>query len=168
MPAKAEFVHFNRDTASKLEKFPKVVDSVLNEYGIDLYNKVFMCAKKVYTALGDCYRDEIYTQALAMEIRDLGYSVETDVESDVIYRGSVIGKVRSNLIARGEESFIIDVKRQDVYRGVMQLIGCMRSTNIDIGYVIGFKKNEVNVRCIFNDSPVYLYDGKVIQEMTRT
>jgi GxxExxY protein len=166
MPGKAGIVHFNKDTTSKLEKFPKIVDSVLNEEGVELYNKVLGCAKKVYDTLGDCYREEVYTQALAMEIRELGYTVETEVECDVVYRSSVIGKVRADLIAYGEESFIIEAKRLDIYRGVMQLIGYMRSKNIDIGYTIGFQKGVVGIWCVMRNESVYvLYDGNSIREI---
>jgi GxxExxY protein len=168
MPRKAGVVHFNKDTTTKLEKFPRVVDSVLNEEGIDLYNKVLSCAKKVYNSLGDCYREEIYTQALAMEIRDLGYTVETEVECDVIYRDTIIGKIRADLIATGEEPFVIEAKRLDIYRGVMQLIGYMRSKNIGLGYTIGFQKGSVGLWCVLrNDSVYLLYDGTSVREILR-
>jgi GxxExxY protein len=159
-------VHFNKDTTTRLEKFPKIVDSMMNEDGVELYSKVLRCAKKVYDILGDCYREEVYTQALAMEIRDLGYIVETEVECDVVYRDSVIGKVRADLIASGEDSFIVEAKRLDIYRGVMQLIGYMRSKNIDIGYTIGFQKGSVGMWCVLRNEDTYvLYDGSSIREI---
>jgi len=167
MPPKAGLVHFNKDTASKLEKFPKIVDYVLNEEGIELYNKILECAKKVYTTLGDCYKEEIYTQALAMEIRDLGYSVETDVDCDVVYRDCVVGKVRADIIASGKESFIIQAKRLDIYRGVMQVLGCMKSKNINIGFVIGLQRKDLIPSLLLNYSGTYiLYDGTSLREMT--
>jgi GxxExxY protein len=166
MPPKAGLVHFNKDTALRLEKFPKIVDYVLNEEGIELYNKILECAKKVYTTLGDCYKEEVYTQALAMEIRDLGYSVETDVDCDVIYRDCVVGKVRADLIANGEDSFIIQAKRLDIYRSVMQVLGCMKSKNINIGYTIGLQKKGVILYLLLETSDKYiLYDGISLREM---
>ena len=156
-------VHFNKTSNYKLEKFKKCVDSAMSDEGLELYGKMKEKAEEVFRILGDSYREEIYTSALAHELSGMGYSVETEVECDVIYKGESVGKIRADLVARGlSESFIVESKRVDCYKGVMQLIGYMRNLKVDIGFAIGFQKDKVSVWCVIDG---YIYDGTNVRKI---
>ena len=157
-------MHFNRNSNGKLEKFVKCVDSCISDEGLELYVRVKEKAEEVYRILGDSYREEIYNMALAYEIGLMGYSVETEVECDVKYKNISLGKIRADIVARGvSEDFIVESKRVDCYKGVMQLVGYMRNLNIDIGFAIGFQREKVSVWCIIGD---YIYDGVNVRMIT--
>jgi GxxExxY protein len=161
-------VHFNKNSSAKLDKFPKRLDYTISEEGITLYNKIQEVSNEVFSSLGDCYREEVYTQALAYEIRALGYDVETEVECDVLYKTANIGKIRADLVARGENPFIIESKRVDYYRGVMQLLGYMKSLSIPLGFTVGFGKDGAKVWCVLKDEEsceIYMYDGILVRQV---
>ena len=170
MPRQPNVIHFNKNSAAKLDKFPKCPDFTISEAGIELYRKIQEISNEVFLHLGDCYREEVYTQALAHEIRVLGYDVETEVECDVLYKTAKIGKIRADLVARSESetSFIIETKRVDYYRGVMQLLGYMKSLSIVVGYTVGLGKEGVKVWCVLKGDECgvyYMYDGVIVREV---
>ena len=168
MPRQPNVIHFNKNSAAKLDKFPKCPTYTISEAGLELHSKIQEIANEVFLHLGDCYREEVYTQALAYEIRTLGYDVETEVECDVLYKTEKIGKIRADLVARSQDSFIIESKRVDYYKGVMQLLGYMKSLNIPVGFTVGFGKDGVKVWCILKDeetSGVYMYDGVIVRQV---
>ena len=168
MPRQPNVIHFHKNSLASLDKFPKHLDFTISEEGKTLYNKIQEIANDVFVALGDVYREEVYTQALAYEIRLLGYEVETEVECDVLYKSTIIGKIRADLVARGDNSFIIESKKVDYYKGVMQLLGYMKSLNIPLGFTVGFKKDGAKVWCVLidEDSGIkYMYDGVHVREI---
>ena len=168
MPRQPNVVHFNKNSAAKLDKFPNCPDFTISESGLELYRKIQEISNEVFLHLGDCYREEVYTQALAHEIRLLGYDVETEVECDVLYKSTKIGKLRADLVARSENSFIIESKRVDYYKGVMQVLGYMKSLSIPLGYTVGFGKDGAKVWCVLKDEEtnhVYMYDGLIVREV---
>jgi GxxExxY protein len=163
-------VHFHKNSLANLEKFPKCPDFTISEGALDLYKQIEAIANEVFLRLGDCYREEIYTQALAYEIRALDYEVETEVECDVLYKDTVLGKIRADLVAKGENSFIIESKRLDYYKGVMQLVGYMKSLSISVGFTIGFRKEGAKVWCALADDEgtMYMYDGTTVRKILCT
>lgn len=168
MPRQPNVLHFNKNSAAKLDKFPKRPDFTISESGLELYRKIQEISNEVFLHLGDCYREEVYTQALAHEIRILGYDVETEVECDVLYKTAKIGKIRADLVARSENSFIIESKRVDYYKGVMQLLGYMKSLAIPVGFTVGFGKDGAKVWCVLREEgtrDVYMYDGLLVREV---
>jgi GxxExxY protein len=168
MPRQPNVVHFNKNSAAKLDKFPKRPDFTISESGLELYRKIQEISNEIFLHLGDCYREEVYTQALAHEIRGLGYDVETEVECDVLYKTAKIGKIRADLVARSENSFIIESKRVDYYKGVMQLLGYMKSLAIPVGFTVGFGKDGAKVWCVLREEgtrDVYMYDGLLVREV---
>ena len=168
MSRQGNVVHFNKNSAAKLDKFPKCPNYTISEAGLELHSEIQEIANEVFLRLGDCYREEVYTQALAYEIRLLGYDVETEVECDVMYKSEKIGRIRADLVARSDNSFIIESKRVDYYKGVMQLLGYMKSLAIPLGYTVGFGKDDVKVWCVLKDeetNKVYMYDGLIVRQV---
>jgi GxxExxY protein len=156
-------VHFSRNSNDKLDKFPNCPDSVISEEGLELYKKIKQKAQEVFDILGDSYREEIYTGALGVELELMGYLVEKEVECDVMYKNVSLGKIRADLVARGDETFVVESKRVDCYKGVMQLIGYMRNMNIPLGFAIGFQSPHISLWLLIDS---FIFDGKHVRNIT--
>lgn len=169
MPRQPNVIHFHKNSLASLDKFPKHPEFTISQEGLALYAKIQEIANDVFVALGDVYREEIYSQALAHDIRLLGYEVETEVECDVLYKSTIIGKIRADLVAiKSDTSFIIESKKVDYYKGVMQLLGYMKSLNIPLGFTVGLKKDGAKVWCVLIDEESgvkYMYDGLHVREI---
>ena len=80
----------------------------------------------------------------------------------ILFQNS-LGKIRADLVARSNsENFVVESKRVDCYKGVMQLLGYMRNLNVELGFVIGFQSEKVSVWCVLSG---YIYDGVSVREV---
>jgi GxxExxY protein len=151
-------LHFNKNSNNKIEKFVNCPDYSISEEALELYRKVKEKAEEVFNILGDSYREEIYTGALGHELKLLGYIVETEVECDVMYKNSSLGKMRADLVASGfGERFVVESKRSDPYKGLIQLLGYMTQLHIPLGFTVAFQKEQVRLWMVLHHS--FIFDG---------
>ena len=120
-------------------------------------------AKEVKKILGEGWYEEVYQNSLAVELRLRGYTAELEVPFETQYKGEVVGTVRPDILVRGENGFVIEVKRGDMFRGVHQLVQYLKVTELHVGYVIGFQEEKVTIWCVVNtsDGGVYVCENPV-------
>jgi GxxExxY protein len=63
------------------------------KYG-DHTEKVIGCAMKVHRHFGMGFQEVIYKRSLAIELKNAGLNYKTEVEKDIYYEESFIGKRR--------------------------------------------------------------------------
>ena len=121
-------------------------------------------AKEVKSILGEGWYEDVYQNAIAVELKLRGYTAELEVPFETRYKGEVVGTVRPDILVRGENGFVIEVKRGDMFRGVHQLVQYLKVTELPVGYVIGFQEEKVTTWCIFHgsDGVVYVCDGSCV------
>ena len=110
--------------------------------------------KTVYTELGRGFRETIYQEALAVELRLLGLHVETECVVPVRYKGSYVGSVRCDIIM--SKDTIIECKTiaklSDKER--YQLRQYLRTTNLHKGYLVNFG-NQLEIEEISQTTHVH-------------
>ena len=94
--------------------------------------------KEVHETLGIGFRETIYQEALAVELRTRGYHVDTECVVPVKYKKSYVGNIRCDIIMDRET--IIECKAiaklSDKERN--QLRQYLRTTVLTKGYLVNF------------------------------
>jgi GxxExxY protein len=92
------------------------------------------------------FEEKIYKNAMFIELRDNGISVETDVPFDVSYKGHVLGSYRADMIA--ERRVIIELKAINALLPIheVQLVNYLTAIGIDDGVLINFGSEKIEIR----------------------
>ena len=92
----------------------------------------------VYQELGTGFRETIYQEALAVELRKAGNHVETERVVPVMYKGCYVGSVRCDIIMNKdciiECKAIAKISDKDRY----QLQQYLRTTGLHKGWLVNF------------------------------
>ena len=97
--------------------------------------------KEVHETLGVGFRETIYQEALAVELRARGHHVDTECVVPVKYKNSYVGNIRCDIIM--DHDIIIECKAiaklSEKERN--QLRQYLRTTDLKKGYLVNFGNN---------------------------
>lgn len=114
-----------------------------------LSEKVIGCCYTVSNALGSGFLERVYENALAHELRKLGFRVELQRPLHVIYDGVIVGEYFADLLI--EEVLIVELKScsgfNDVHKA--QCINYLNATKLPLCLLINFGRSRVEVKRIF-------------------
>ncbi len=104
----------------------------------DLTRTVIGCAYKVHNALRFGFEEEVYENAMVIELRENSIFALQQEFLDVFYRGHRVGRFKPDLWL--PEKLIIEVKsvRNIAKEHEVQLVNYLAATRIDDGLLINF------------------------------
>ena len=107
---------------------------------------VVECAKLVRSQLTPGFEEKVYKNALFIEMRDHGLTVECEVPFRVTYKGHVIGDYRADMIV--DRRLIIELKAVNAIIPIheIQLVNYLTATGIDDGLLINFGAEKLEIR----------------------
>ena len=115
----------------------------------EITDKVIKTFYNVYNILGTGFLENVYENALLIELEEVGLKVEKQKEIDVFYKGKIVGKYRADLVV--EEKIILEwksvAKITDVHKA--QLINYLKATNYNLGFIVNFGDKLEFKRIIF-------------------
>lgn len=116
----------------------------------DLTRTVIGCAYRVHNTLGGGFREQVYENALRIELEKLGIEAKQRDKLKVFYEGQVVGNYYPDLWIEGE--LIIEIKGvQTLLREhECQLVSYLAATGIENGLLINFG-SSVQVKRKFRD-----------------
>lgn len=111
-----------------------------------LIAKIIQCAYDVRSQLSAGYLETVYLNALLIELRENGLFAETEVPLKVVYKGSVVGEYRADIVV--EHSVIVELKAIQKLSPVheAQLVNYLTTTGIDDGLLINFGSEKLEVK----------------------
>ena len=111
----------------------------------EVTGEVIGAAIEVWKILGYGYLERVYENALMVEAKLRGLSVEQQVEIDVIYKGVVVGRYAADVFA--EKKVLVELKAEKEYnpKHEAQLLNYLKGTNLKVGLLINFGEK----RCQF-------------------
>lgn len=114
-----------------------------------LSEKVIGCAFTVGNNLGCGFLEKIYENALAYEIRKLGYSVETQKPLAVRYEDVIVGEFFADLLV--ENFLIIELKTASGFADghKAQCINYLHALRLPLCLLINFGRPRVEVKRVF-------------------
>ena len=92
----------------------------------------------VYNTLGYGFLEKVYENALAIELRALGFKVEQQARIAVYYAGEVVGEYYADLLIN--DLVIIELKatRTIALEHEAQLLNYLKATPFEVGLLLNF------------------------------
>ena len=104
----------------------------------ELTHRIIGAAMRVHSHFGPGFLEEVYKNALSVELREEALAVAKEVGIPVDYKGVRVGDYKADLIV--EQSVIVELKAVSslVPRHEMQLVNYLAATRIDDGLLLNF------------------------------
>ena len=118
----------------------------------DLTEKILGAFYKVNNTLGYGFLEKVYENALAYELKKMGYLVQQQPKITVYYDGQQIGEYYADLVV--ENKIILEIKAAEklCQEHEAQLINYLRATKFEVGLLLNFgKKAEFRRKIFTND-----------------
>jgi GxxExxY protein len=95
--------------------------------------------------------EKLYENALVIELRALGHSVEQQKQYPVHYRGQLIGTLVPDMIVDG--TVIADPKVVSAFNEnhVAQMLGYLNITGLEVAILLSFKDAKLHWKRVIND-----------------
>ena len=112
----------------------------------ELIDTIVDCAMTVRKHLTPGFEENVYKNAMFIELKDAGLSVETEVHFDVDYKGKKVGSYRADMIV--ERCVIVELKAISSLATIheVQLVNYLTATGIDDGLLINFGSDKIEIR----------------------
>jgi GxxExxY protein len=103
--------------------------------------------------------EKLYENALVIELRARGHTVEQQREYPVHYRGQFIGKLVPDLIVDGK--VITDPKVATAFNDthVAQMLGYLNITGLQVALLLNFKESKLDWKRVVNERRHRTADG---------
>ena len=137
---------------SRFKKFrPEAIYGKKQRYEFEeLSEKIIGAAIKVHKELGPGFLENIYEEALKIELSENQINFEAQKEVKIKYSGIEIGTHRLDMII--EDQIIVELKAvkelTDVY--FAQLRSYLKATELKIGLLLNFAKPTIEIKRIVN------------------
>ena len=106
---------------------------------------------KVYNTLGYGFAERVYENALAIELRKQGLTVEKQKDITVYYEGDVVGEYVADVLVN--EVVILELKavRTLTEEHEAQLLNYLKATPVEVGLLLNFGVKPEHRRKIFDN-----------------
>ena len=121
-------------------------DNSLNQ----LTERVIGCAYQVSNVLGSGFLEKVYENALALELRKLGFAVAQQHSIHVQYEGQIVGEYLADILVN--DSVLVEVKAvrklDEVH--MAQCMNYLKATGLRICLLINFGSPKVEIKRIIH------------------
>jgi GxxExxY protein len=112
----------------------------------ELTGKIIGCAYKVYNTSGFGFLESVYEKSMQIELAKHCLAVDSQHPITVYYEGHVVGEFFADLYVK--EAVIVELKsvRAIAKTHETQLVNYLKATGKDVGLVINFGEEKVEVK----------------------
>ncbi|MBO4810080.1 MAG: GxxExxY protein [Prevotella sp.] len=112
----------------------------------ELIQLIKNCAKEVRAYLTPGFEENVYKNALYIELKEHGLDVKTEVPLKVVYKGREVGSYRADMIV--DDKVIIELKAIAALTTIheVQLVNYLTATGIDDGLLINFGADKIQIQ----------------------
>jgi GxxExxY protein len=112
----------------------------------ELCDIIAECAKEVRAHLTPGFEEKVYKNALFIELRNRGLTVEVEVPFKVHYKNHIIGDYRADMIV--DRKVIIELKAVNALAPIhsIQIVNYLTATGINDGMLINFGAEKLEIR----------------------
>ncbi len=115
-----------------------------------LCEEILGCFFIVYNELGYGHLERVYENALLIELRKCKYKAISQYPIKVMYREQIVGDYFADIIV--EDKVILELKATPIkVEHELQLFNYLKSTDIEVGYVLSFGKEPKFERKFFSN-----------------
>lgn len=119
-----------------------------------LTSRIIGAAFRVHNALGAGFLESVYRNAMVVELRSEGLTVQPEATLTVHYRGQPIGTCFADLLV--ENLVVVELKAKEGIRPghEMQCLAYLRTSGHETGLVLNFGPVRVDVKRMINSRGV--------------
>jgi len=119
----------------------------------ELTDKIIQAFYSVYNELGYGFLENVYQNAMFLELKALGLKVESQKEIKVYYKEQLVGKYKADLVI--EDTIIVELKAAETLmeEHEFQLVNYLKATEIEVGLLLNFGKAPQIKRKIYDIKP---------------
>ena len=117
----------------------------------ELTGQIIKIFYKVYNTPGYGFIEQIYHNAMILELGAAGLKVETEKAIAVYYEGKIVGTFAADLVV--DDKVILELKAKEALHEAheAQLTNYLRATNIEIGLLLNFGRKPEFKRKYFSN-----------------
>ena len=117
----------------------------------DLSDKIIKVFYEIHNELGYGFSERVYQKAFGIALRQIGLKVEEQLPIKIYFRGQEIGEYFADMVVN--DVILIELKAvgQIVEEHEAQLLNYLKSTKIEVGYVMNFGKSAVFKRKVLDN-----------------
>jgi len=117
----------------------------------DLAGQIIGCAMEVHREMGHGFNENVYKNALTIELRNQGFTVELEKQIKVYYKGHIVGNYAADVYVN--EIIILELKstRTLAPEHEVQLVNYLTATGIEAGLLINFGAKSLEFKKKFKD-----------------
>lgn len=95
----------------------------------------FYCVQE---ELGSGFLEGVYANAIVVVLRRSGHNVQREVRYDVMFRGTLVGRYRADLVV--DSKVVVEVKTVRALDAshIAQVINYLRAANLHVGMLLNF------------------------------
>jgi len=112
----------------------------------EITEKIIGCAYKVYNTLGFGFLESVYENSLMLELKKAGFDAKQQFPIDVYYDNQSVGVFKADIIV--DDLIILELKsvRNIVKEFEVQLVNYLTATKKDVGLILNFGPQKVEVK----------------------
>lgn len=118
----------------------------------DKTEKIIECFFRVYNTLGFGFLEKVYKNAMHIELMEKGFKINCEYPVTVYYKGHNVGDFKADLLV--DKEIFLELKASEclVQADENQLVNYLKSTEIEVGLLLGFCKKPEIKRKVFSNS----------------
>ena len=115
----------------------------------EITEKIIKSFYKVYNSLKYGFLEKVYENAMAIELRKMGFDVKCQHPITVYYENEIVGEYYADIIVN--DLVIIELKAANsiLEEHECQLINYLKATKIELGLIMNFGKEAEYKRKVF-------------------
>jgi GxxExxY protein len=125
---------------------PKSTLEELNQ----ITEKIIHCAFLVSNSFGVGFLERVYENSIAIELRDIGLSVQQQAPIPVNYKNNIVGEYSSDLLV--ENSVLVELKAVKTLDEIhlAQCMNYLKATGFKLCLLLNFGAKRVQIKRIIN------------------
>ena len=112
----------------------------------DITEKIIGCGMNVHRFLGPGFPEIVYERSLLIELQSCGLVCESQVEMDIYFRGSWVGKRRLDLLV--ERKVLVELKAVSVIEddSYSKILNYLKVFGFEVGLLLNFGKPSLQFK----------------------
>jgi len=126
----------------------------------ELTSQIIAAYYAVYNTLGPGFLEKVYENALILELRKQGLSVQQQVPICVYYEGQPVGEYFADLLVNDLVILELKTAEEIIKAHEYQLVNYLKATRLEVGLILNFgPKAEFKRKIFSNDRKPALKGG---------
>jgi GxxExxY protein len=112
----------------------------------ELTQKILKAAFEIHNALGAGFLERVYSNALSLELRQMGLACEQEVAHKIKYKDVIVGDYFADLVV--ERRVLVELKACTGFESIheAQILNYLKASGIHVGLLLNFGKPKLEYR----------------------